>query len=292
MRPQIIKTAVPLFFTLALVVVLALPLGPLPALGPLLSPVGGLWSAARDGGFRAEEHVGFTGVAETVEIVRDKYGVPHIFAQSDTDAAFALGWLHARERLAQMDLQRRNAAGTLSELVGPDALEDDKFMRDIGLRRAAQATLAAMDEKDPALAVMYAYAAGVNAYLEKAGPNNLPLEYKLLGVRSVAEWTVLDELTFAKFMAWDLSSSFDDLYMTALTDKMGAQKVAELFPFDRPYEPPIAPAWPPNENVISAGVPGSDQLQAAIADILAHAASAGQLHHAKRGDWRDRTTGP
>src|SRR3990172_6005231 len=222
MRPHIIKTAVSLFFTLALVVVLAIPLGPLPALGQLLSRVGGLWSAARDGSFRAEEHVGFVGVAGTVEIVRDQYGVPHIFAQSDTDAAFALGWLHARERLAQMDLQRRSAAGTLSELVGPDAVEDDQFMRDVGLRRAAQATFAAMDENDPALAAMYAYAAGVNAYLEKIAPNSLPLEYKLLGVRSVAEWTVLDELTFAKFMAWDLSSSFDDLYITTLTHKIGA----------------------------------------------------------------------
>jgi len=284
MRPQLIKTFTSLFFTVVLVVVLAIPLGPLPALGPLLSPVGGLWSAARDGSFRAEEHVGFVGVAGTVEIVRDQYGVPHIFAQSDTDAAFALGWLHARERLAQMDLQRRSAAGTLSELVGPDAVEDDQFMRDVGLRRAAQATFAAMDENDPALAAMYAYAAGVNAYLEKIAPNSLPLEYKLLGVRSVAEWSVLDELTFAKFMAWDLSSSFDDLYVTTLTEKMGAQKVAELFPFDRPYESPIAPVWPPNENVTSAGLPGSNQLQSAIADLLSRAASAGQLRHP--GDWR------
>ncbi|MBI3360237.1 MAG: penicillin acylase family protein, partial [Chloroflexi bacterium] len=201
MRPPLVKTIISLVFTIALTVVLAIPLGPLPALGPLLSPVGGLWSAARDGRFGDEEHLGFTGVKENVTIVRDNFGVPHIFAQSDEDAAFALGWLHARERLAQMDLQRRNASGTLAELVGPDAVEDDKFMRDIGLRRAAQATLAAMPADDPALKAMQAYADGVNAYLEKIAPNNLPLEYKLLGVHGVAGWTVLDELTFAKFMA-------------------------------------------------------------------------------------------
>ncbi|MBI3761401.1 MAG: penicillin acylase family protein, partial [Chloroflexi bacterium] len=253
MRPPLVKTILSFLFTLALIVTLAIPLGPLPALGPLLSPVGGLWSAARDGRFGDEEHLGFTGVKENVTIVRDNFGVPHIFAQSDEDAAFALGWLHARERLAQMDLQRRNASGTLAELVGPDAVEDDKFMRDIGLRRAAQATLAAMPADDPALKAMQAYADGVNAYLEKIAPNNLPLEYKLLGVHGVAGWTVLDELTFAKFMAWDLSSSFDDLYLTALTEKMGAEKVAELFPFDRPYESPIAPSWPPTGTPIGRG---------------------------------------
>lgn len=290
MQSGIVKAAISLACTTLLAAALAVPLGPLPAPGPLLSPVGGFWSAARDGRFRESERVTFAGVDGTVTIVRDKYGVPHIFAQSDEDAAFALGYLHARERLAQMDIQRRAAAGTLAELVGPDALEDDKFMRGIGLRRAAEATLAALDPNDPALAVMQAYAEGVNAYLEKSLPNNLPLEYKLLGVQSAAEWTVLDQLTFAKYMAWDLTSSFDDLYLTALTEKMGAEMVAELFPFDRPYESPIVgrdsilPYSTARPEVGQDSILSYLPYSAAIDEIIARAAAADQLR--RPGDWR------
>ncbi|MBI3760923.1 MAG: penicillin acylase family protein, partial [Chloroflexi bacterium] len=109
-------------------------------------------------------------------------------------------------------------------------------------------------------------------------------------VHGVAEWTVLDELTFAKFMAWDLSSSFDDLYLTTLTERMGAEKVAELFPFDRPYESSIAPSWPPTGTPIGRGPHprplshGETGVDPAIHDILSRAESAGQLRHA--GDWR------
>ena len=283
MRRDIIKFVAALIGTLLFLVILALPLGPLPALGPLLSPVGGFWSAANDGQFKSQEQINAAGLKAPVTVLRDSYAIPHIFAQNDEDAAYAAGWLQAKERLAQLDLQRRTAAGTLAELVGPDALKDDEFTRDIGLRRAAEASLAKMDPNEPAMRAVQAYVNGVNAYLNSIEPNNLPLEYKLLGVKQVAPWTTLDVMTFAKYMGWDLASSFDDLYMTTLVEKIGAQKVDELFPFDRPYEIPIVPSWPPNETPLTS-VPASPQLDAAINSIMSRAAQAGMLHHP--GDWR------
>ena len=209
MLARFTKPILALLATIIVASLLAISLGPLPALGPLLSPVGGFWSAAKDDTFQSQEQLNLPGLKNKVMVIRDVYGIPHIFAQNDEDAAFAVGYLQAKERLAQMDLQRRNAAGTMAALVGSDALQDDEFMRDVGLQRAAQASLDQMKPDDPSLLAMQAFANGVNAYINSIEPNNLPLEYKLLGVKQVQPWTVLDEMTFAKYMAWDLIHSFD-----------------------------------------------------------------------------------
>ncbi len=222
------------------------------------------WSAAKDDTFQSQEQLNLPGLKNKVTVIRDVYGIPHIFAQNDEDAAFAVGYLQAKERLAQMDLQRRNAAGTMAALVGPDALKDDEFMRDIGLQHAAQASLDQMKPDDPSLLAMQAFANGVNAYIQSIEPNNLPLEYKLLGVKQVQPWTVLDEMTFDKYMGWDLIHSFDDLYFTTLVEKMGLQKVYDLFPVNRPIETPFIPSWPANETPLTS-VPASPQLDLAIA---------------------------
>jgi penicillin G amidase len=283
MLRRFIKPALALLATLIIIILLAVPIGPLPALGPLLSPIGGFWSAGSGDSFQSSEQLYLPGLIAKVTVLRDVYGIPHIFAQNDEDAAFVMGYLHARERLAQMDLQRRKAAGTLSALVGPDALEDDQFMRDVGLRRAAKAALDSMKSDDPVLLALQAYANGVNAYITSVEPNHLPLEYKLLGVHQVEPWTALDEMTFAKYMGWDLGNSFDDLYMTTLVEKMGADKVAELFPFERPDEKPFIPTWPANETPL-ASIPASPQLDSAIASVMSRAAQAGQVN--KPNEWR------
>jgi len=277
MLARFIKPALALLATVLVTSLLAVPLGPLPALGPLLSPIGGFWSAGSGDSFHSSERLSLRGLKDKVTLIRDVYGVPHIFAQNDEDASLALGYVHARDRLAQMDLQRRKAAGALAALVGSGALEDDQFMRDIGLRRAAKAALDSMKPDDPVLLALQAYANGVNAYIDSVGPNHLPLEYKLLGVQQVERWTVLDQMTFAKYMAWDLGHSFDDLYMTTLVEKMGADKVAELFPFDRPGEKSFVPTWPPTESPL-ASVPASAQLDSAIGSVMSRAAQTGQLN--------------
>ena len=111
--------------------------------------------------------------------MRDANAVPHIFAQTEKDAYFALGYAHAQDRLFQMEMMRRLGAGRLSEVVGPDTLDVDKFMRILGLYRLAKAEAPTLPN-DMRVA-LDAYAAGVNAFLDAGGV--LPPEFLLAGHR-------------------------------------------------------------------------------------------------------------
>lgn len=145
------------------------------------------------------------GLASDVQVFEDALGVPHLRAESVPDALFAQGWLHAEERLWQMDVNRRVGHGRLSEFFGKRTLDTDRFLRTVGLGRAARAALDRLPPED--LAVLEAYAAGVNAFL--ASGADLPPEYRILGVRP-EPWTPLDSVVWTKTMAWTLSASADD----------------------------------------------------------------------------------
>ena len=103
------------------------------------------------------------GLGAHVEVLTDPFGVPHIYAQNDHDLYFVTGYIEARDRLFQMDVTRRQASGTLAELVGKGALESDVTLRTLGLRRAAELSKAALSPE--ALAELEAFADGVNAYI-------------------------------------------------------------------------------------------------------------------------------
>ena len=105
------------------------------------------------------------GLAAPVEVLRDRHGIPHIYAASPEDAHFALGFVHAQDRLWQMEMNRRIGSGTLAEVLGPPALETDRFMRTLGLRGVAAENLRRYD--DETRRQLDAYAAGVNAFLER-----------------------------------------------------------------------------------------------------------------------------
>jgi penicillin amidase len=143
------------------------------------------------------------GLQAPAEILRDRYGIPHIFAASLEDASFALGYAHAQDRLWQLEMNRRIAAGRLSEIFGPGELETDRFLRTLGMRRAAEANLRAFDAETRNL--LEAYAAGINAFL--ASNPVLPLEFWVLGVRP-EPWTPADSVAWMKMMAWDLGGNW------------------------------------------------------------------------------------
>ena len=124
------------------------------------------------------------GIDHEVEIIRDSWGMPHVYSKSETDAAFAIGYATAQDRLFQMDLLRRVCQGRLSEWFGPDALPSDRFARVIGFHRQAQKNLNHLPAES--IEVIEAYSAGVNAYAARRG-TNLPLEYKLLK-QTFDEW--------------------------------------------------------------------------------------------------------
>ncbi len=199
----------------------------------VLLPLGWLWLSA----YRAlPAHDGFVvakGVSAPVTIVRDARGIPMITAASEADAYFALGYVHAQDRLFQMELMRRRGQGRLSELIGAAGLSPDRTMRTLGVYLRAEEDFRNLAPETQA--AFERYAAGVNAWLGEGNP--LPLEYNLLFFKP-EPWTPADSLVWQKLMGLSLSGNWDDeLINAALVAKLGPEKAAALSPGARPEDP-------------------------------------------------------
>jgi penicillin G amidase len=195
--------------------------------------LGWLWLSA----YRAlPSHDGFVvakGVGAPVTIVRDERGIPMITAASEADAYFALGYVHAQDRLFQMELMRRQGQGRLSELIGSAGLSPDRMMRTLGVYRRAEEDFRSLDSATQA--AFERYTAGVNAWLAEGHP--LPVEYKLLWF-TPEPWKPADSLVWQKLMGLSLSGNWDDeLINAAMVAKLGADKAAALSPGVRPEDP-------------------------------------------------------
>jgi len=175
---------------------------------------------------KTEGEIRLAGLAAPVEVLRDRYGIPHIFAASLEDASFALGFVHAQDRLWQMEMSRRIAAGRVAEIVGAGALETDRFLRTLGVRRSAEANLRALDAETRRL--LDAYATGVNAFL--ASDPVLPIEFWL--TRSKPEpWTPADSVAWTKMMAWDLGHNWrDELLRMRLAKTLPLERIHQFLP--------------------------------------------------------------
>jgi len=183
---------------------------------------------------KTDGEIRLAGLGGAVEVLRDRYGIPHIFATSLEDASFALGFVHAQDRLWQMEMSRRVAAGRLAEVVGAGGLETDRFLRTLGVRRAAQANLALLDRET--VRMLEAYAAGVNAFL--ASDPVLPPEFWLTGVRP-EPWSPVDSISWIKMMAWDLGGNWrDELLRMRLARTLPMARIHEFLP---PYPGDSAP---------------------------------------------------
>lgn len=167
------------------------------------------------------------GLRAALEVVRDADGVPHVFAASRADAYFGLGFVHAQDRLWQMELQRRAGRGRLSEIFGPRAIGGDRFLRTLGLYTAAESAWATLppDAKE----TVNAYVAGVNAFLE--GGTALPPEFTILGAKP-ERWSGPDVLAVVKMVALNLDSVHysTELLREDLVRKVGAERAAQLLP--------------------------------------------------------------
>lgn len=183
---------------------------------------------------RLSGRVAVAGLEGPVEVLRDAHGVPHIQAGSEPDAYFALGYVHAQDRLWQMEVDRRLGAGRLAEMFGSKALNFDGFMRMLGLYRHAEATVANLDPESQA--VLAAYAAGVNAYIDGRRVDPLPLFVNLapeflIFQHSPEPWRPADSIVWAKVMAWDLGGNLRrELMRGLLSDRLSAQRIAEFLP--------------------------------------------------------------
>lgn len=172
-------------------------------------------------------HVG--GLQKSVQVIRDGKGVPHIKAENAHDLYFSQGYVQAQDRLFQMDLSRRQASGTLSEVVGEAALDKDKLFRTLGLRRAAEASVS--EYTGEAKEVLQSFADGVNAFVKEAKKEGrLPVEFHLLGYEP-AEWTPVDSLTIGKYMAFDLGGHWHgQAFRFWALQHLSKEQAYELFP--------------------------------------------------------------
>ena len=177
----------------------------------------------------AAQPMPLVGLSSDAVVFRDSNGVPHICAGTDRDMFLIEGYVHAQDRFFQMDTLRRTFSGTLAELVGAGALPSDVQLRTLGLRRAAEETLAAYTAAGltDALAALEAYAAGVNHYLAN---HPLPPEYGALELTQAEPWTVVDSLTLGKGLAFGLSFDLVELDLTVQAGTYAA--VGEVAGFD------------------------------------------------------------
>ena len=176
------------------------------------------------------------GLTAPVTVTRDPNGVPHIVAENEADAAFALGFVHAQDRLWQMEMHRRVATGRLSEFAGEETVATDRYLRTLSLYDRARRS---WEHQSPAAqTVLKAYAAGINAYLE-SHRGAWPPEFLLTGVRP-ERWTPIDSLGWLKMMSLDLGGNMGrELSRLDLAGTLDAKQLAEFFP---PY--PGDPAIP------------------------------------------------
>jgi penicillin G amidase len=193
----------------------------------LLVLAGGLYLYLRSSLPQTEGRIEVRGPKAAVRITRDADGVPTIIAQDDDDAAFGLGFAHAQDRLFQMELQRRYAAGRLAEIFGPDAVAVDRQMRVLGLHRAAEAEIPYLSPE--VNRAFLAYAAGVNAFLATRR-GALPPEFLLLRF-SPEPWREADSLVWGKLIALQLDGNYrGELLRARMARTIPPADMAFLYP--------------------------------------------------------------
>ncbi|MDE0335049.1 MAG: penicillin acylase family protein [Defluviicoccus sp.] len=193
----------------------------------LLIVLGGVWLAIESAEPRTEGTVTLAGVGAPVSIVRDRYGIPRIGAETERDAYFALGFVHAQDRFFQMEFMRRLGAGRLSEIVGEPTLRVDRWMRVLGLYRLAEASLERLSP--PVVESLEAYAAGINAYLDShSGLVSVELA---LTFATPEKWRPADSLVWARLMGMRLSAnSRAETLRARLSALLPAERIDELWP--------------------------------------------------------------
>ena len=255
---RIIPFIIGLLVTLTLIIVLDRRWGSIPALGRFLSPQQGFWQNAEDVDGGIDETIPVKGLKGKAEVYFDDRMVPHIFADHDEDAYFIQGYLHARYRLWQMEIQTFLAAGRLSEKFGNDPryINLDRENRRNGMGFAAENALKNFEADPQMKATCDAYTAGVNAYINSLSASAMPLEYKLLGYRP-EPWTNLKIALFLKQMSKTLADYGPDLSYSVTKEAFSFDELMQLDPqvpdslvpiipkgtvFSTPGVVPIAPA--------------------------------------------------
>ncbi|GAA3127560.1 hypothetical protein GCM10017687_47950 [Streptomyces echinatus] len=173
------------------------------------------------------------GLSGPVDVKRDGYGIPQIYASSDEDLFMAQGYVQAQDRFYEMDVRRHMTSGRLSEMFGKSQVENDEFLRTLGWDRIARQEY---DTKlsDSTKKYLQAYAKGVNAYLQGKEGKDISLEYAALGFTNdykPGKWTPVDSVSWLKAMAWDLRGNMqDEIDRALMAGRLGPQQIQDLYP--------------------------------------------------------------
>ncbi|MFC8365830.1 penicillin acylase family protein [Streptomyces griseorubiginosus] len=196
---------------------------------------GGYWSVStvRASFPQTKGSVELQGLSGPVDVKRDSYGIPQIYASSDEDLFMAQGYVQAQDRFYEMDVRRHLTSGRLSEMFGKGTVDDDEALRTMGWDRVAKKEY---DTKLSASTKKYlqAYSKGVNAYLQGKSGKQISLEYAALGFVNdykPEQWTPVDSVSWLKAMAWDLRGNVkDEIDRALMTSRLGPKQIADLYP--------------------------------------------------------------
>lgn len=260
---RIVPFAISTVVTAGLVFAFNRPLGPLPMpAGKFLSPQHGFWQNAEPSGKNFDADLAFPDLKGKAEVYFDERLVPHVFAENDEDLYFIQGYLHAKFRLFQMDLQTKAAAGRASEIAGKKAINFDKEQRRLGMVYAAENAMKEVDKDPLSKPIFDAYTNGVNAYINSLKESEIPIEYKLLNIKP-EKWTNLRTALLLKMMAKMLSSGTEsDLANTNAKSVFIPNELKMMYPQVHDSLEPIVPKGTAFEK------PGIIPVKPATADSL------------------------
>lgn len=216
------------------------PLGSLPPPAKFFDPLQGFLQPAAGFTRAAATELKLPTLQGSVKILLDHRGVPHVFAAHVEDLPTAIGYLHARERLFQMELIVRSIRGRLAEVAGARALPSDRFFLENGFRDAADRAMQAADQSHPVYHALENYTAGVNTFIEQLTPADYPLEFKLLDF-APSQWQVQNSAYLLKYMARQLAWYGSELAFDRLRANFSAEILQELFPVETTCPAPIYP---------------------------------------------------
>ena len=191
---------------------------------------------------KTDGRIQLSGLQQPVEVLRDSFGVAHIYAHTSEDLFFAQGYSHAQERFWQMEFQRRTAAGRLSEIFGESTLETDRYLRHFDFVHSSEEVYALLD--DETRKAIDAYTEGVNAYIADRSPARLGLEFALLGLQGteweIEPWTPVDSISWGYMMIFDQGARpSGDIGTANMIGLLGAERYADMFPAYREDRPTI-----------------------------------------------------
>ena len=182
-----------------------------------------LYSKTYHPNYKGELEINY--LSDEVTIYFDEIGVPHINAKNQKDAYIALGYVHAQDRLWQMELIRRIAHGRLSEIFGKDLLETDVFFAGLGIEEASEKSIAKLDTSSEAYLMSMAYLEGVNQYVNEG---KMPLEFDLVGIKK-EKYTLKDIYNVFGYMSFSFAVAHKtDPLLTEIKEKLGAPYFNEL----------------------------------------------------------------